>query len=389
LGIPIAGPPKRFIGPLQVVPPLRRLTPTGLEAFEHCRLRAVWSAARQDALLPSSPAARLGSVVHRLLEEAGRGSISAEETAIENRWADLIAEAEREMSERDLERQFAPLSHHVPQFDVVRIRALMRASELARDVPGAEARASDASDSLYGSELRVESSDGLIAGRIDRVLPTASGAVIRDYKSGAIFSLHHGDEREVRPEYVIQLRVYAALYHEATGNWPAKLELVPLSGAPHEVSYSHEESLKLLDRARSLLHEVNAELVRHGGDWDAVERALATPSASACRFCAYRPACSVYLARHEVDSDGDWPADMWGTFRGLEGLGNGRLLLSVVRGDGSIGYVRDLRAEVAEAPRLTAIREGSWIGVFNTRRTRSPRAFEEGPLTWVYTVATA
>lgn len=358
------------------------MTPTGLETFEHCRLRATWSATRQDVLLPSSAAARLGSIVHRLLEDAGRGAV-ADEAAIESRWTELVAEAQRQMRQGQLERRFVPLSEHVRQFDVVRIRAQTRAAELAHDLPGAEPRASEAADSPYGSELRVESSDGLIGGRIDRVLPTPAGPVIQDYKSGAIFSLRHGDEREIRPEYAVQLRLYAALYHEATGSWPVKLELVPLNGPPHEVSYSPDDSLNLLERARSVLRDVNAELARHGDDWEAAEQVLASPSAHACRFCAYRPACSVYLARHAAESDRDWPADTWGVFRGLESLGNGRLLLSLTHGDGSICYVRDLSADTAEVAHLRSIPERTWIGAFNVRRTKSPRAFEEGPLTFI------
>lgn len=345
----------------------------------------MWSATRQDALLPSSPAARLGSVVHRLLEEAGCGSVPAEGSAIDSRWRELIAEAESEMTCLHLERRFVPLSQHVPQFDVIRIRAQARTAELARYVRDAETRACEVTDSPYGTELRVQSSDGLIEGRIDRVVRTSTGPVIQDYKSGAIFSLRDGVDHEIRPEYSAQLRLYAALYYEAVGDWPKRLELVPLSGSPQEVSYSRADSLKLLESARSVLREVNDELARSSDDWEAVERALATPSPSACRFCTYRPACSTYLS-HEGDSNENWPADTWGTFHGLASLGNGRLLLSL-KGEGvAMSYVRGISPELAAATGLASVREGAWIGVFSTRRTRSPRAYEEAPLTWVHSV---
>jgi hypothetical protein len=199
--------------------------------------------------------------------------------------------------------------------------------------------------------------------------------------------LRHGVAREIRPEYVIQLKLYAALYHEGTGSWPARLELVPLNGEVHEVPYSSQESLKLLEHARSLLRQVNDDLASHASDWEAVEQALAVPSAAACKFCAYRPACSAYLARDSA-SDPDWPADIWGTFRDLTTLGNGRLLLSLTRSDGSISYVRDLSTEIVEPAGLGAIGEGTWVGAFNVWRTRSPRAFEQGPLTWIYSAKT-
>jgi hypothetical protein len=358
--------------------------------FDLCRLRGVWQSVRQRPLLPSSPSARLGTIVHRLLEEAGRGAFPAARAseAIEARWNELVSEANAAMGRNPFERRFVPLDQSVAKFEVVRLRAVARAAELAADTPGAGARAGDASATPFGYELRVESGDGLIAGRIDRAIPALDGVVLQDYKSGAIFTLRHGEERALKPEYAIQLQLYAALYHDATGTWPSRLELVPLSGSPHAVPFVQAESLRLLEDARALLAEVNQQLARSSHDWEGAERSLASPSPSACRFCSYRPACLPYLERNWPDPDNDWPADVWGQFGGLQRLGNGSLILTLKRGD-SVFFVRGISDAQVEETGADSVTEAADVGVFNARRTRSPQAFEAGPLTAIRTRASA
>jgi PD-(D/E)XK nuclease superfamily len=322
--------------------------------------------------------------VHRLLEEAGRGELTnGSTTKIAQRWQELVDEAEQSMRASALEKRFVPLRDTAPKYEVARLRAEARAGELARKPALGETRAGEATASPYGYELRVESADGLIAGRIDRALATEHGTVLQDYKSGAIFSLQEGDVRQIKPEYAQQLRLYAALYFEATGTWPVRLELVPLAGDPQEVSFSQEECLRLLERAKALLADVNQQLARVPEGWDAVEASLATPSAAACRFCSFRPACSPYLSTERPAEDREWPADVCGSFQSLIRLGNGRWILRAARNDGTHFFVRDLPEQLA-AEAMASAREGILVGAFNLRRTGSPQAFEAGALTTLY-----
>lgn len=297
------------------------------------------------------------------------------------RWEELVAEADGAMAATMLEKRFVPLEQTAPKFEVVRIRVFARAAELAREIPRAGARAGEASAAPYGYELRVESSDGLIAGRIDRALSTPAGPILQDYKSGAIFSLRQGDEPpEVKPEYAIQLQIYAALYQEATGTWPTKLQLIPLNGSPYDIPFSPAASLQLLAEARGVLAQLNDEIARCG-DEEAAEWLLATPSPTACRYCTYRPACLPYLSRDVPNVDRQWPADVWGKFAGVRRLGNGRLMLTIRLAGDSLFFVRDITNPVAEEAMLDSLDEKATVGVFNSKRTLSPNAFEEGPLT--------
>ena len=84
-----------------------------------------------------------------------------------------------------------------------------------------------------GSELWVENTDRSVGGRIDRIEASAAGPIIQDFKSGRITeeSTTRG-QLTLIADYESQLRLYAALYAEQTGRWPAAMELVPLDGAP-------------------------------------------------------------------------------------------------------------------------------------------------------------
>jgi hypothetical protein len=384
LGIPIAESIKRLVGPLIVDEPLARLSPTSLPPIAACRLRGVWQASGQPPLLPSSPAAHLGTIIHRLFEEAGQGAFSdkTEPSGAEARWHELVAEKEQAMSAQPLERRFVPLQQHIPKFEVLRIRTLARVAELSAGVQGREAGPAGADGTPYGPELWVESTDGLIAGKIDRALPGPEGPILQDYKSGAIFSLGHGDQQELKPEYALQLRLYAALYHEQTGEWPSRLQLVPLIGEPRDVSFSAAECVKLLDDARNTLERINEDIARCGNDADALESLLASPSSEACRYCSYRPACSKYLAL-DVPREDPWPADVWGQLAALVRLGNGTLMLELdIRGE-SLFFVRGLADPVIDEAGLDLASKNIPVGIFNAKRTRSQRAFESGPQTSV------
>jgi PD-(D/E)XK nuclease superfamily len=322
-------------------------------------------------------------IVHRLLEQAGGGELSdGSSLKIAQTWQELVDEAEQTMSTNALERRFVPLRDSAPKYDVTRLRAESRAQELATKSASEVPRASEASASPYGYELRVQSQDGLIAGRIDRALATPRGVVLQDYKSGAIFTLQEGDIREAKPEYALQLRLYAALYHEATGTWPLRLELVPLSGEPQEVTFTPEECLRLLRSAKDLLNAVNEHLTGSHA-WDEIEASLATPSPSACRFCSFRPACGPYISAVTRDPDGcEWPPDAVGDFHSITKLGNGRFILRMTREDRTDVFIRDLSDETAQP--LALVGEGTLVGAFNARRTRSEHVFEGGPLTTLY-----
>jgi hypothetical protein len=156
------------------------VSPSRFTALEGCALKEVWGANKAPPLLPSAPVGHLGSTIHQLLQEAGRGRFTIEDGAsIDRRWQELIEGAQRTMHRSWLERHFVPLELSVSDYEVRLIQARNRALEIVAAAPSAPARGSTKPSSegtpKYGFELPVSSPDGMVRGRIDAVFPHGYG----------------------------------------------------------------------------------------------------------------------------------------------------------------------------------------------------------------------
>lgn len=371
------------LGPLPALRPLGPISPSHFVGMEVCALREVWSAAREPAVLPTTPAAALGTVAHRLLEEAGRGDFSGlAETAIECRWDDLLRAAETACTESWLNRHLVPFAEAVPDFEVRRLQALAAAGALAIVAATARAQKRDHLDSLpAGGEVYVSTPDGRAAGRIDAVAQTPEGPVLKDYKSGAIYG-HGAAPRELKPEYVTQLKLYAAIYREMTGVWAVRLEILPIVGPPEEVEFTHDECEALLAHALQLRERINAIISDGAPTFDRV-LLLATPTPSACGYCVYRPHCPAYAAAREDQPDAAWPLDVRGTLADLRLLGNGKRLVAISTRN-SITYIRGVDPTPGRHPAIDAATPGDVISGYSLRPGGSPTSFVEGRFTTFY-----
>ncbi len=377
---------------------IQRLSPSRYVALTQCALREAWAASRAPALLPARPVARLGSVAHKLLENAARGKIIGQGAdAVRTEWDRLIDEVEGRMRSSWLERPLVPLRTSVRDYEVRRLRAEAQAARIA-----AEPALTDA-DSAYAVgaggdgtgaaavavEMPVATKDGRAGGIIDRVRETADGPVLVDYKSGAIVA--DGGEMTVAQEgYRVQLKLYAALYAETVGRWPVRLELAPPDGLPTIVPFTPNECRKLLDDALTALGHTNATISRlvaapsgSGG-----RDVLASPHPSACGWCQYRPACTAYRrARHESPSKVGgtaWPVDVWGEITARRVLHSGQVGLGVRDEDGEETQIRALRTEDDRHPALSEVRVGDPIAIFNLDGRHAPHMLSERPMTVLY-----
>src|SRR6266571_884745 len=167
------------------IQPLRRVSPSRFLSLKECPLREIWNSSRQQVLLPNSPAARLGTVIHRLWETAGKGVLEkATATEIQNIWAQLVNRTEQEMQQSWLERSLVPLNQSVAQYEVRKIRACKKAVDIA--VAGRHSASAAKGASTHKFESWLETRDGLVGGSIDEIQETLKGSVLRDYKSGHI-----------------------------------------------------------------------------------------------------------------------------------------------------------------------------------------------------------
>ena len=364
------------LGPLPTLRPLGRISPSHFAGMEACALREVWAAAKEPAALPTTPAAMVGTVTHRLLEEAGRGDLSADaEPAIDRRWDELLGEAEVACEKSWLNCHFVPLASAVPDYEVRRLQALAAAKALARAAAAtAVHRHGEPVGLPSGGEVAVSTPDGLAGGRIDVVTQTDEGPVLKDYKSGAIYE--RKNPRVVKQEYATQLKLYAAIYASMTGTWPHRLELVPIAGVPEEVPFTEEESQQLLGHALELREKINA-IVSGNASLGSRIRLLADPDPGGCGYCPFRPHCPAYRAARRGHPDVPWPLDLWGRVSDLRLLGNGRRLLALETPQGA-AYVRGIDARLGRHPALDKAVSGDRIGCYNLRPGGSPTTFAEG-----------
>lgn len=281
------------------------------------------------------------------------------------------------------ERCNIPLRRSVPKFEVRRIQTMSRALTLIdsrRVTP--DSRVKSTERPFFGYELPVSSLDDLVIGKIDAVLPSASGAVVQDYKSGQVFVETLGGGRVIKEAIETQLRMYAALYANTSGNWPTRLEVVPLHGAAHTVNFDSASSNELVEAARCLLNSTNETIVTLGHDRERIETDLAAPSKSNCKYCQYRPGCRPY-AKAAVLGDPDWPADVHGKVVDIVTLANSSLALTIET-EGGNARIRGITSSADRHPALADAVPGASIACFNLSRTQTQLLFAEATATTIY-----
>jgi hypothetical protein len=373
-------------GLLPAAAPLReiaRISPSRFYALQLCPLREIWAAARSPVGLPAHPAAYLGTVIHSLLEDAGRGSLDGLTTdGIASRWDELVRLKEQELARSWLEKSLLPLSTALPDGEVRKRRACLRAADIADarrnrppgDSPSAPAR----------FEQWVQTPEGKVGGYIDVAFRRNGRLVLRDYKSGPI---HNSSDGIVREDYRVQLKLYAALYATTFQEWPEELELVPLEGALAPIAFQHSECEALCTQAAAMLDATNARIrAAAGTSAHLASPSFARPSPETCRFCQYRPMCSAYQLAKSANEGEMWPPDAAGVVREVRLLGNGSGLL-VLEGAGSGTAqirLRGIDPSVERHPALRWLKAGDYGAAFNMRRTGYPYNYVQQGSTIIY-----
>ena len=372
------------------ISPLKRLSPSRFLALKKCALREVWASDRAPLLLPLSPKARLGTVIHAILELSGKGQLGSDPSLqVDRVWANLISETEGNMSSSWLDSPLVPLSRSVADFEVRRLRARKIALAIA-EASNSYVR-SDLPSTGLGFEVWVETPDRTVGGRIDEIAPCTDGLKLRDYKTGLILENDKSDENPtVKAEYQIQLKLYAALYASSFGKWPTRLEVVDLDGREFEVPCDPSRCEDLLREAREVLVRINNSIASAASPQQAV-RNLADPSPSNCNGCAFRPGCPAYRTTRTVSQLADWPKDVFGRVQYVRTLANGRCSLGVnlATDPTTLVRVRNLEATASRHPALGRLKEGDLVGVFNLKADQEGRDFSELSMTTIYCLSSS
>ncbi|MFC1943532.1 RecB family exonuclease [Chloroflexota bacterium] len=373
-----------------VVKQFQRVSPSRYTAMQTCLLREVWAASGNEPLLPPSPVAELGFVIHQLLEVASRGQLDdGGKAKVEAVWDELILEIEKKMTFRRLSKHLVPLTRSISDFEVRKIRAFRRAAEIAHDALRAHDGRYKHSLEPMGFELWVENDTGQVGGYIDRVMTTEDGVVLCDYKSGALLETGTGGvPGDLKRAYKVQLSLYAALYHIKYGIWPVRLELVPLQGTPMKVDFEPKDAECLIVEASEFLHAANKRIAQVE-DLRADSTDLASPQATNCRFCLFRPACHAYWVARGHESEEKWPADVQGFLREMTCLRNGKVSMRLAEDDSytsHIATVRNLTDRVERHPFLDRIQIGNEVAIYGLEYNYHSGDYTETQNTVIYMI---
>jgi ATP-dependent exoDNAse (exonuclease V) beta subunit len=229
----------------------------------------------------SGGAAAVGTIVHGMLEQAVAADLSTP-VAFETAWQKLLTQQEARLL-KDGSAHIVPLAFRARGYAVTKL--LLYWYLAARPIP---APTQSGTGLPFGTEQRLTDLSGCISGIVDLIRLGTSGPEIVDYKTGPIFQLNTEAEAEIKPAYVQQLQLYAALLHENTGHWPTRLLLADLAGNEHEVSFTESTCLHLLDEARQLLAQMKTAVAAGNPE------SLAVPGVTQCHFCQVSSLCRPF-----------------------------------------------------------------------------------------------
>lgn len=261
---------------------IKRISPSQFYSMKNCAYKSLLAEAfEKKPLLPISPNAYFGTVLHRMLELITKGSIKNED--------EFNVEFDKQVKivEDDLQNKgfgfLVPLKMKLKNFGLRKI-------QLKKHLRNEPERPMNKTNLKFYSEKWFESKDYLIGGKIDLIVENGNYVEIIDFKTGTVTEDYLDDEGEttsdVKTEYKEQLKLYAYLYFENTNNFPTSLSLVDLAKKKFSVEFSEEECKTTFDEAKSLLGKINSCVNEN--------RFYANPTETNCKFCLYRPACVFY-----------------------------------------------------------------------------------------------
>ena len=348
--------------------PLPRTSAALNEVLRNCFLRASFqSDHRFSGVRPLSTASALGSVSHRLLEEASRGRFDSIcgtnlDKEVARRWAFLVALEEQEFQRRA--HGSVPTHNRWPTYALRMATACRLASRIARQrgsrLPW-KATAVVGSNSPTQAEVWYEGYGGKIVGRVDLLRRTGAGIELVDYKSGLVTEQQEtlGAAGRLREPYERQMLLYAALVHENEGRWPVKVTVESLVQGSHTIEVTPDRAQDAADEALVLLNAYNRRVTSG--------TVRGQPSASTCRWCDFKAVCQDFL---EVSTD-EWggpSVTVIGRLRSVSFEPPSYLELDVTGGDHPKGSITIRAVPVSVAVKVKRL-EGAIFSFSGLRRT--------------------
>lgn len=333
------------------------LGPTMIEIVRSCPLRGCFEASpgyeRRQGF-----ASRIGSAFHRTLQSLIERPIIAR--TIEDASNEAVRRFDEHLREEEARAASRPRERHLPmdqdRIDRAREAVIVEAQRTWR--PSLSERAMPTPSKIstprrsQDAEVDLQSPEGLFIGRIDRVEYSEFGIRLVDYKGAARSDLPSRYER--------QLQLYAWLWHESFGEWPAEAEVYyPLLSEQRTVSIDPAVCEEV---ARESAEAIAGLFL--GPSYDK----LATPG-DVCKVCDFRPWCRPFWQWLTQERN---PARAWNRATlGIEGVVE-RIRISDDRQEFWImwrGVSVELDAERDRFEHLAAARIGHRLRILDARLT--------------------
>ncbi|WAC41068.1 PD-(D/E)XK nuclease family protein [Pedobacter sp. SL55] len=344
---------------------IKRISPSQFYSMKNCAYKSLLAEAfDKKPLLPLSPNAYFGTVLHKMLELIVKGILKGED--------DFNAEFDRQVKalEEDLKQKgfgfFVPLKVKLKNFGLKKI-------QLKKHLRSESEKTTSLGNIKFHSEKWFESQDKLICGKVDLVIENENEIEILDFKTGAIIQDCLDDEGEiysdVKNEYKEQLKIYAQLYFENTSKFPTALSLVDLAKQKFPVEFSEQECKSLFDEAKSLLKATN----------DCIHTKLfsANPKQENCKYCLYRPACSFFHKELETDFSFN---DVFGEVTNVKKFQNGNVSVFLQNGNKNL-IIKNFSSEKFDK---LGNHKNKQIRIYNVRKEATEFVYSAADTTIIY-----
>jgi len=354
--------------------PIKTISPTRFISLNLCYLKGVWESNNNPSMLPSSPNAIIGRVIHKIMEHMGEGKIENEES-FEGNWNLFVRQEEEKLLNSWFERHLVPLSTSTRNYDEKKELCRLLVKSCVENKTHSNVK----QKFLYTTkhELWLQTYDGICVGKVDFLKASDNFVEIVDYKSTETVG-----PKELN-EYGVQLKLYGALYHENYGTWPSSLVIMLTNNKRIEIPFTKEECEGLLNNAKKMFYEVNGIVSKNCETKDLILD-LANPSPEICHFCNFRPACTSYWGARKSSPEEPWPSDLKGRTRGKGPWGKSRIYLEIETGNQDTVKVVDLLPD--RHPALEVF--NSEIAFFSLNKDKkNAKLFHEGQLTVAYSIS--
>lgn len=337
-------------------------------------------------MLPNSPNAHIGSIIHETIKIA-KGEKIREKRDFESIWSELVDKKEKTMAKSWIEKHLVPIKEYSIDYEVKKLLCKKFVDNLSLEKQKLGQYSSIPGQFIHQSrnEIWLQSTDGKVGGYADVIIPTENGDIIIDYKTGKyVEEASFGSYPKVKEEYEIQLKLYSSLYHSEYGKWPVSLKIAGIDGTFVEIDFTNTECEEMLCEAIKILNYTNNIIVKRNLTKSEKLKELSSPNPENCKFCQYRPGCKSYLElmQQNVISKEKWPIDVAGTIIDSKILGNGNLFikLSLDADPSKIISVRNL--SIDRHPALNNI--GNEVVIFSLLADSGEKTYQEGLLTTSY-----